>query len=124
MLEGFDNTADPDGGNDSTSDTTLTPGTPVDLDQDFGYRAQTDPGTIGDLVWEDLNADGVKDAGEPGIAGVTLDLYRDLNGNGRVDPGEPKIGTRRPTAAAPISSTGWPPPTTVRVQPARTTLST
>ena len=35
-----------------------------------------------------------KDAGrEPGIAGVTLDLYRDLNGNGTVDPGEPKIGT-------------------------------
>jgi protocatechuate 3,4-dioxygenase beta subunit len=30
--------------------------------------------TIGDLVWEDLNADGVQDAGEPGIPGVTVEL--------------------------------------------------
>ena len=31
---------------------------------------------IGDQVWEDLNADGVFDAGEPGIKNVTVDLYQ------------------------------------------------
>ncbi|HRL77031.1 MAG TPA: SdrD B-like domain-containing protein, partial [Candidatus Accumulibacter phosphatis] len=36
-------------------------------------------GTIGDLVWEDLDFDGVRDAGEPGIVGVTVNL-RDSSG--------------------------------------------
>ena len=31
-------------------------------------------GAIGDFVWHDLNSDGVQDAGEPGIDGVTLTL--------------------------------------------------
>ena len=30
---------------------------------------------IGDFVWEDANRNGVQDAGEPGIAGVTVTLY-------------------------------------------------
>ncbi len=30
---------------------------------------------IGDFVWNDLNKDGVQDAGEPGLAGVTVTLY-------------------------------------------------
>ncbi len=30
---------------------------------------------IGDRVWHDLNRDGDQDAGEPGIAGVTVELY-------------------------------------------------
>ncbi|MFM7073461.1 MAG: SdrD B-like domain-containing protein, partial [Planctomycetota bacterium] len=33
--------------------------------------------TIGDLVWSDKNGNGARDAGEPGIAGVTVEL---LNG--------------------------------------------
>ncbi|OFW62465.1 MAG: hypothetical protein A2135_02435 [Actinobacteria bacterium RBG_16_67_15] len=32
---------------------------------------------IGDRVWEDLDADGVQDAGEPGIGGVTVRLFDD-----------------------------------------------
>jgi hypothetical protein len=32
-------------------------------------------GQIGDYVWNDLNANGCQDANEPGIAGVTVDLY-------------------------------------------------
>ncbi|MCB2223596.1 MAG: carboxypeptidase regulatory-like domain-containing protein [Actinobacteria bacterium] len=32
---------------------------------------------IGDLVWEDLDADGIRDAGEPGLAGVTVRLFDD-----------------------------------------------
>ncbi|WP_406661458.1 SdrD B-like domain-containing protein [Methanolobus sp. ZRKC3] len=31
--------------------------------------------SIGDLVWEDLNGDGIKDANETGISGVTVELY-------------------------------------------------
>ena len=32
------------------------------------------PEGIGDLVWNDLNQNGLQDAGEPGIAGVTVNL--------------------------------------------------
>src|SRR4051812_33965544 len=32
------------------------------------------PVTIGDFVWNDVNANGVQDSGEPGIPGVTLTL--------------------------------------------------
>ena len=41
------------------------------LDVNYGYLA---PATIGDKVWNDLNANGVQDNGEPGIAGVTVTL--------------------------------------------------
>jgi len=30
---------------------------------------------IGDFVWEDVNGNGIQDAGEPGIDGVTVELY-------------------------------------------------
>ena len=38
---------------------------------DFGY----DGGSIGDFVWDDLDGDGVQDAGEPGLSGVTVQLF-------------------------------------------------
>ncbi|MET0811717.1 MAG: SdrD B-like domain-containing protein [Microbacterium sp.] len=46
---------------------------------DAGGTVQADqpvPGTVcvGDLVWEDLDRDGVQDAGEPGIPGVVVQL--------------------------------------------------
>ncbi len=37
-------------------------------------------GVLGDYVWNDLNADGIQDAGEKGIAGVVVKLT-DSNGN-------------------------------------------
>ncbi len=40
-------------------------------DVDFGYQGT---GSIGDRVWRDDNGDGVQDAGEPGIPGVTVTL--------------------------------------------------
>ena len=40
--------------------------------QDFGYRGTS---SIGDFVWEDLNGSGRQDALEPGIVGVTVDLF-------------------------------------------------
>jgi len=94
VLEGMDNTKDPDNDQDNEGGTvSLTPTNTVDLMQDFGYRAGANRGSIGNFVWEDINADGNFDAGEPGIDGVTLDLYRDLNSNGVVDPGEPLFST-------------------------------
>ncbi|CAM2064350.1 Ig-like domain-containing protein [Sulfidibacter corallicola] len=56
---------------------------------DFGYQQQD--ATIGDFVWNDLNGDGVQDAGEPGISGVTV--FLDLNSNGSLDGGEPSDTT-------------------------------
>ncbi|MCH7228766.1 SdrD B-like domain-containing protein, partial [Haloferula sp. A504] len=44
-------------------------------------------GTLGDRVWNDVDGDGVQDAGEPGLNGVTV--WADLDGNGAMDPGEP-----------------------------------
>ena len=32
---------------------------------------------MGDRVWQDMDGDGRQDAGEPGIGGVTVTLYRD-----------------------------------------------
>src|SRR5205807_2270219 len=44
-----------------------------DLTVDFGYYK---PLTVGDLVWQDSNGNGIQDSGEPGIAGVTVKLYQ------------------------------------------------
>jgi hypothetical protein len=35
--------------------------------------------TLGDLVWNDYNADGIQDAGEPGIPGVSVQLLSGIN---------------------------------------------
>lgn len=42
---------------------------------DFGYYTPC-TGSIGDYAWNDLNHNGLQDGGEPGIAGVTLELYQ------------------------------------------------
>lgn len=36
---------------------------------------------IGDLVWDDLNGNGIQDAGEPGISGVKVELHKNVNGD-------------------------------------------
>ncbi len=33
------------------------------------------PINVGNFVWEDINGDGVQDAGEPGMAGATVQLW-------------------------------------------------
>ena len=43
--------------------------------------------SIGDFVWDDVNGDGIQDAGESGLAGVTV--YLDQNSNATFDTGEP-----------------------------------
>jgi uncharacterized surface anchored protein len=56
----------------TTITTTLTSGQ-TDLDNDFGYAPLL--GSIGNFVWLDADADGVQDAGEPGISGVQVQLF-------------------------------------------------
>jgi SdrD B-like domain len=45
---------------------------------DAGIRTLI-PATIGDFVWRDLDADGLQDAGEPGVPGITVTLYNSAN---------------------------------------------
>ena len=49
------------------------------------------PGKIEGQKWNDLNGNGFKDFGEPGLAGWTI--YLDLNENGALDAGEPSTMT-------------------------------
>ncbi|MGD8457220.1 MAG: sortase [Anaerolineales bacterium] len=52
---------------------------------DFGYQQQD--ASIGDLIWNDQDGDGVRDVGEPGIANVRV--YLDTSGDGSYQVGEP-----------------------------------
>ena len=52
---------------------------------DFG--AAPGPGSISDYVWNDIDGDGVQDASESGIAGVTI--WVDLDNDGVQDANEP-----------------------------------
>ncbi len=45
---------------------------PDDLDADFGFSELL---SLGNLVWDDANANGIQDAGEPGVQGVVATLY-------------------------------------------------
>lgn len=45
------------------------------------------PLTLGNLVFNDANNNGIFDAGETGINGVTVNLFNDTNGNGSFDSG-------------------------------------
>ncbi|MFY1113169.1 MAG: SdrD B-like domain-containing protein, partial [Methanosarcinaceae archaeon] len=67
--DALDNDADPTTG--KTVCTTLEPGE-NDLTWDAGLYRQA---SVGDFVWDDLDEDGIQDDGEPGIAGVTVNLY-------------------------------------------------
>ncbi|MGB0134157.1 GEVED domain-containing protein, partial [Dokdonella sp.] len=41
--------------------------------------------SLGNLVWEDLDNDGLVTAGEPGISGISVNLYLDANDDGNPD---------------------------------------
>jgi uncharacterized repeat protein (TIGR01451 family) len=70
----------------------VTNGTAAVATTDFGYRP-TGFGTIGDLVWNDANGNGLKDASESGLINVTITLYEDNNGNGVIDAADAVVGT-------------------------------
>ncbi|MBD1889535.1 SdrD B-like domain-containing protein [Coleofasciculus sp. FACHB-SPT9] len=64
--------------NNDSSPVSLTAAAPIVNNVDFGFRQAN--GSIGDLVFNDLDGNGTKDPDEPGISGVTVTL-RDANGN-------------------------------------------
>ncbi|MEM9291362.1 MAG: SdrD B-like domain-containing protein [Acidobacteriota bacterium] len=74
-------TFDVDGiGTANTATVTLAPGENRD-DVDFGYNTPVAGlGSLGDRVWWDTNSDGIQDAGELGLNGVTVALL-DSNGD-------------------------------------------
>jgi protocatechuate 3,4-dioxygenase beta subunit len=43
---------------------------------------------LGNFVWSDLNGNGVQDAGEPGVPGVTVSLFFDADNNGSITGAE------------------------------------
>lgn len=58
-----------------TASFTVTSGTDrTDIDAGF-YQQDATKAALGNLVWNDLDNDGTQDAGEPGVAGVTVTLY-------------------------------------------------
>lgn len=60
------------------------------------------PGTIRGQKWHDLNGNGVKDPGEPGLEGWTI--YLDANGNGEFDIDSPTFAsTNVPQSPPPFS---------------------
>jgi probable HAF family extracellular repeat protein len=59
----------------------LQNGTNATKPTQWGYCEAPPSGKIGDFVWEDLNGNGVQDAGEPAISGVQVEL---LDGTGTV----------------------------------------
>ena len=97
--------------NMTTTPVVLQPGD-VFLNADFGYQPPANTtGSIGDLVWFDADASGTPepmDAGEYGIAGVTVALIKDTNGNGVFDGGEPIIATTTTDASGRYLFSGLP----------------
>ena len=68
----------------------------VDSGNDFGnYRKATKSG----MKFEDIDNDGVKDAGEPGLAGWVIRAYSDTNGDGALQVGESTIAASATTAS-------------------------
>ncbi|QLH46277.1 MAG: hypothetical protein HWD58_11980 [Bacteroidota bacterium] len=65
-------------GNDGTTDgkTCFAVGATDVQNINFGI---TQPLSVGNLVWNDLDRDGVKDANETGIENAVVNLYRDEN---------------------------------------------
>ncbi len=49
--------------------------------------ANLNPMTLGNDVFRDADNDGIRDVGETGIAGVTVEIYSDVNGDGDYDVG-------------------------------------
>ncbi len=96
VLEGFTLTGDPDAVNQPCSgaecdheyelrgttapDGTSFPGLPLgqkNMGADFGYKPASR--VIGDTLWLDADGDGTQDAGETGLAGVTIKLCQDAS---------------------------------------------
>lgn len=57
----------------TTADVTIAEATGSVIDVDFGF---VKPASVGDYTWMDVNRDGIQDADEPALPGVTVTLTR------------------------------------------------
>lgn len=71
---GGDDSVDSDFESNGISDLQTLAAGQVIADVDLGLDLATGTASLGDFAWHDLNKDGAQDAGEPGLAGVTVDL--------------------------------------------------
>jgi len=69
------------------------------MDADLGYKSAPGSAVVGNIVWSDANSSGTRNAGEPGLAGVTVQFYRDTNSNGIFEPGTDTLWGTTTTAA-------------------------
>ena len=98
LPQGSTQTYDLSGILDHEASRTVTVGQQA-TDVDFGYRATA---SVGDYVWNDIDADGVQDGGETGISGVRV--YLDINGNGVFDSATEPSATTDGSGAYTIGS--------------------
>lgn len=79
------NNSDADRVNGRTGSFNLTGGTNI-VNMDAGIFSNR--AALGNFVWSDLDGDGVQDAGEPGVSGVTVGLFYDADNNGSINGAE------------------------------------
>ncbi|MFM8387797.1 MAG: SdrD B-like domain-containing protein, partial [Actinomycetota bacterium] len=77
----------------------------TDFTLDFGFVPKV---SVGNLVWLDADRDGVQDAGEPGIAGVTLTITK-ADGSAVTDVNGASVTTTVTDANGNYSFTNLPP---------------
>lgn len=122
QTQGTDVNLDSDFGlvSSTTGTVTLTTGqNRTDIDCGLNFKQNT-TASVGDRVWLDTNADGVQDAGEPGVSNVLVTLYNnsgtavrytytDVNGLylfTDVTPGSYTVGMTLPPAFVFTTNTG------------------
>lgn len=59
----------------------------TDVFQGLNFGNKSSPGSVAGIKYNDLDGDGQRDAGEPGIPGVVI--YVDVNNDGKIGVGEP-----------------------------------
>jgi len=75
---------EPVGETDVSAVAPVVPDNRENLTVDFGFTASF---SLGNRVWFDVNNNSTLDAGEVGIGGVRVELYRDTDGNGAYTAG-------------------------------------
>ncbi len=77
------------------------------LNADFGYDS-ADLGVIGNQVWKDTTPDGIFGAGEPGLPGVSVDLWRNPDGSATFNGDETLAATTTTDTAGQYAFQGVP----------------
>jgi SdrD B-like domain/GEVED domain/Secretion system C-terminal sorting domain len=93
-------TGESDGSINNSISKTLVAGQ-ASVSNNFGFN-QTGSSTIGDAVYMDWDGDGVPDAGETNLTGITVNLYEDTNNDGAIT-----LGTDAFVATTITTGTGY-----------------